>query len=215
MYCMGVDLSSSPKRPSTAALIDGDGSLVGLSQFNTYRELLDLLETYRLDLIGIDAPLGLPLGLHCLDQYCSCAPTNGHKGRMAEVELARMGIGCFYTGKNSIVRTLIYRAVKLGNSLRRRDYDIVEIYPYATKYLIFGANLPGRKRPESLTYLKNHLPKLVPGTDMHIGSLDHDAVDAILTAYTGYLHMIGRTRQLGIEEEGMITIPVPLEASSS
>mgnify|MGYP001332780405 CR=1 FL=1 len=213
MCYMGVDLSSSPKRPSTVAVIDGDGVLLSLSQFNTYRELLGLLGSHPLDLIGIDAPLGLPLGLHCLDRHCPCSPTNGHKGRMAEVELAKMGIGCFYTGKNSIVRKLIYRAVKLGNSLRRRNYDTVEIYPYATKFLIFGADLPSKKRPESLTYLREYLPKLVPGLEPYIASLDHDVADAILTAYTGYLHNLGRTRQLGIAEEGLITIPIPSEES--
>ncbi len=207
MLCLGIDLTASPKRASATAILDENGALVQLSSFKTYKELVALLATHPPDVIGIDAPLGLPQGIHCLDQSCPCAPTNGHKGRMAEVEIAKMGIACFYTGKKSIIRPLIYRAIKLRNGLRRRGFNLVEAYPYATKVLLFGDGLPPKRRPESLTHLRRHLPELVSGMDDHVEKLNHDRSDAILTAYTAYLHLRGDADQLGIPEEGLITIP--------
>jgi predicted nuclease with RNAse H fold len=126
---------------------------------------------------------------------------------MGEVELAQMGIGCFYTGKRSIIKKLIYRGVKLRTSLTQLGFQVIEVYPYATKVLIFGDSLPPKSKPEGLVYLRQHLPKLVPGLEDHVGGLNHKGCDAVLSAYTAYLHINGKTDSLGMPEEGTIAVP--------
>jgi predicted nuclease with RNAse H fold len=126
---------------------------------------------------------------------------------MAEIELAQMGIGCFYTGKKSIIKDLIYRGVKFRQNLTRRGYSVIEVYPYATKVMVFGDKTPSKSRPEGLTYLREHLPTLVPGPETYVNNLSHDQCDALLTAYTAYLHLKGETDSLGDPEEGMIYLP--------
>lgn len=207
MLCLGIDLSSSSKRASTLAFINGEGRLDQMDAFKEYQELLSVLDSYRPDVVAIGAPLGLPLGLDCLEEDCPCSPVSNHKGRKGEVELARMGIGCFYTGKRSIIKNQIYRGVKFRKDLTQRGYEVIEVYPYATKIKVFGDGIPPKSRPESLVHLREHLPKLVPGTECYADELNHHKCDAVLTAYTGYLHLRGETDTLGIPEEWMISIP--------
>lgn len=215
MLCLGVDLCASPSRASTLALINGDGELTELTLFKEYEELLSILEENSPSVIAIDAPLGLPLGLDCLEEDCLCSPVNQHKGRIAEVELAKMGIGCFYTGKKSIIKKLIYRGVKFRQNLNKQGHDVIEVYPYATKVMVFGDKIPSKSRPESLQHLRERLPILVPGAEPYMDRLNHDRSDAVLTAYTAYLHLKGETDSLGIPEESMISLPKLHSSASS
>ena len=207
MWCLGIDLSMSSKRVSTLALIDNEGNLTDLRTFREYDELMDVVKTCIPGIIAIDVPLGLPLGLDCLEESCVCRPTDNHKGRKGEIELARMGIGCFYTSKKSIVKGLIYRGVQFRNELVQQGFQVIEVYPYATKVMLFGDRIPSKRSPESLDYLREHLPGLVPGMESYVESLNHDRCDALLAAYTAYLHVEGKTDTLGIAEESIIFIP--------
>ena len=204
---LGIDLSGSCKKASPYALLDGDATLRCLASFKAHDELLPAVEEHRPDLIAIDAPLFLPLGLDCLEEDCACASANGRKGRVAEQELAGKGIGCFFTTKQSIIRNLIYRAMELGGDLARRGYPVIEVYPYATKVLLFGDEVPAKANPTSLPFLKEKLAGLIGGLDPHVNDLNHDRCDALLTAYTGYLHLMDRTDNVGLGKEGFISVP--------
>jgi predicted nuclease with RNAse H fold len=175
--------------------------------FKEAEEALMMLEERRPEVVSIDAPLTLPKGLHCLEESCACAPANGRKGRMGEVELAQMGIGCFFTSKKSIIKPLIYRGMKIRQLLEGKGYKVIEVYPYATKVMVFGDQMPSKNKPEALEFLRSKLPCLVPGADGFSKSLNHDKCDAILTAYTAHLYLKGETDSLGSEEEGAIAVP--------
>ncbi|MCE2464442.1 MAG: DUF429 domain-containing protein [Dehalococcoidia bacterium] len=207
MSFLGIDLSASTKRPSYYALLDEQNSLIHLDHFNTCDQLFSFLDTSRPSLIAIDAPLYLPLGLDCLDEAHSCSQTLEQKGRAAEQELARMHIGCFFTTKRSIIKTLIYRGLKIYRKLSEQGYEVVEVYPYATKVLLFGDKLPPKNSAQGLTFLKEQLSKLIDGLDPYLDSLSHDGCDAILAAHTAYLHQENLTDQLGIAEEGYMVVP--------
>ena len=73
--------------------------------------------------------------------------------------------------------------------------------------MLFGDRIPSKRSPESLDYLREHLPGLVPGMESYVESLNHDRCDALLAAYTAYLHVEGKTDTLGIAEESIIFIP--------
>ena len=215
MSILGIDLSASPKRGSYYALIDGQAKLMHLDHFKQFDELLGFLEVYEPSLIAIDAPLYLPLGLDCLEESHSCSPTLEHKGRTAEQELARMHIGCFFTTKRSIIKTLIYRGLELHKDLVERGYEVIEVYPYATKVILFGDKIPPKNSARGLAFLKERLSGLICGLDPHMNSLNHDECDALLAAYTACLHQNNQTDLLGIPEEGHMIVPKLLARASS
>ena len=133
MSILGVDLSASPKRASFYAVLDGGGKLACLDKFQTFDELLECLELHKPSLIAIDAPLSLPLGLDCLEEGHDCATILEQKGRASEQELARMHIGCFFTTKRSIIKTLIYRGLEIQRELVKRGCEVIECTPMLRK----------------------------------------------------------------------------------
>jgi len=207
MSVLGIDLSASPKRASEYALIDGQHNLNQMDCFRTFDELLKFLDVHKPSLIAIDAPLCLPLGLDCLEESHSCSTTLDQKGRTAEQELARMHIGCFFTTKRSIIKSLIYRGLEFHSDLVRRGYQVIEVYPYATKVILFGDKIPPKSSAHGLAFLKDRLSQLICGLEPYTENLNHDRCDALLAAYTACLHWEKKTDSLGIPEEGYIVVP--------
>jgi predicted nuclease with RNAse H fold len=207
MSFLGIDLSASAKRGSFFAHLDGQGHLTRVDSFNTFEELADVLQVHKPQLVAIDAPLSLPLGLCCLEESHSCSPALGQKGRACEQELARMHIGCFFTTKRSIIKGLIYRGLELSQDLRSKGYQVIEVYPYATKVLLFGDNIPPKNSARGLAFLKEKLSHVINGLGPYVPGLNHDGCDALLAAHTAWLHGDGRTDSLGLPEEGYIVVP--------
>lgn len=208
MVILGVDLRASSKRTSTVVALDGDSNVVFFDTFDHDPELHEMVEACKPELIAIGAPLGLPGGLCCLETTCSCQfsiPVN--KGRQSEIDLARMGISCFFTNKGSIIRGLIYRSIQMNQHLSEMGYRVIEVYPHATKVLLFGDTAPPKNNPGSVAFLKEKLAPLVPGLDKYLDRLDRNSCDAVLNAYTAALHMRNETDVLGAEDEGMLVLP--------
>ena len=211
MLVMGIDLSASPKRYSAYALLDERVRLAQLGQFWRCDELLAALDGVECGLVGIDAPLSLPLGLDCLEEDHPCSPISRHKGRAAERELARMGIGRFFTTKRSIIKGLTCRGMELCRDFVGRGYDVLEVYPYASKVVLFGRRIPRKSTPRGLAFLVERLAALIGGLEPYLDRLDHDECDALIAAYTARLHLERRTDCLGTKEEGYIVVPRPPE----
>jgi predicted nuclease with RNAse H fold len=209
MVVLGIDLRSSPSHPSALAALKDDGALELLEAFSFDDELLELALTRQPALIAIGTPLGLPLGLQCLESVCQCCDAKAprKRGREAELELARMGISCFFTSKGSIIRNLVYRGVALKKRLEKAHHTVVETYPHATKVMLFGDKVPPKNSARSLAYLRERLPTLVKGLEPHLASLDKNACDAVLNAYTGLLHCRELTHVLGNPQEGEVVVP--------
>ena len=207
MSYLGIDLSATPNRRSLYALLDEGPNLIGLDSFRTFDELYGFLEIHKPSVIAIDSPLNLPRGLDCLEEDHSCKSSLDQKGRVAELELARMHIGCFFTTKRSIIKPLIYRGMELNQELLKRGYNVIEVYPYATKVILFGDHIPPKNTARGLAFLRERLAEFVRGLEPYTGQFDHDGCDGILAAYTGYLHQSNRSDLLGVPEEGYIVVP--------
>ena len=204
----GVDLRASPKRPSSVVALDSQAQFSFLNNFSDDTELFQMGEDYKPSLIAIGAPLSLPTGLCCLEASCSCLTTPPQKkGRQAELELARMGISCFFTNKRSIIRTLIYRGIEISHKLRKQGHEVIEVYPHATKVILFGDKLPPKNSPDSLGFLTDRLTPLVGGLDDHLTELDRNSCDAVINAYTALLHSQQATDMLGTDDEGWLVLP--------
>lgn len=209
MVVLGVDLRSSPSHPSAVAGLDDDGNLAMLATFSDDAELLELARTQQPVLIAIGAPLGLPDGVKCLEPVCQCCSAKNprRRGREAELELARMGISCFFTSKGSIIRNLVYRGVALKTQLVKAHHTVIETYPHATKVMLFGDKVPPKNSARSLAYLRERLPALVGGLEPHLAVVDKNACDALLNAYTALLHFREKTDVLGNPQEGQVVVP--------
>ena len=204
---VGADLTSSPKRPTACVglgegldpifcdLLLGDGDILGA------------IDRHRPGIVAIDAPLGLPRGLCCLEESCSCQPQLSGKGRLCERELSRRGIPCYYTSKRSIIKNMVYRAIGLKREIVARGCEVIEVYPYATKVALFGRLIPSKSKPAGISFLRERLARLMPQLTPYLPRFSHDLCDAIVAAYTAYLYTQGEAEVLGDTEEGAICVP--------
>ena len=204
----GVDLRASPKRKSSVVALNDGAQFSFLNSFRNDDELLQMTDEYQPSLIAIGAPLSLPASLCCLEASCSCSATPPQKkGRTAELELARMGISCFFTNKRSIIRTLIYRGINISQQLRTQGRQVIEVYPHGTKVILFGDKIPPKNSRESLDFMKDRLTPLVQGLDACLDSLDRNSCDAVVNAYTALLHSQDDTDMLGTDDDGWLVLP--------
>ena len=181
--------------------------IVSLTELYANSEIIAEVKLNRPAIIGIDAPLSLPQGLCCLEKECSCASSSNVKGRRCERELARIGIGCYFTTKRSIIRQMIYRALELKKDITMMDCDVIEVYPYATKVRLWGKPIPKKNTSEGLRFLYDRLIKIFPDLSRYSEKLTHDLYDALIAAYTAYLHYNRKTDLIGDLEEGIVAIP--------
>ena len=208
MVILGVDLTASPNRASTVVALDDTSQVAFMNSFSEDDELAEMAQSHQPELIAIGAPLGLPSGLCCLETSCSCDfAIPQRKGRLLELELSRMGISCFFTNKGSIIRNLIYRGIELSGRLRGLGFEVIEAYPHATKVILFGDKIPPKNSAASLAFMKERLTLLINGLSTYIDELDRNGCDAVLNAYTGFLHSQDETDVLGSPEEGTVVLP--------
>jgi len=204
---LGIDLTSSARRPTAWAALDGRGHLRDLGYATTDADILEVAHRLRPSLVAVDSPIGLPLGLCCLEEGCPCRPALPAKGRLAERLLAARGIPSYFTTKRSIIKAMVYRAMALRRQMEGMGLTVLEVYPYGAKVCLFGRPIPPKTSPQGLAFLRQHLASLVPGVVPHLPRVGHDLADALLAAHTAYLHSRGQTDVLGVEEEGCIVLP--------
>ena len=205
---LGVNLRASPKRPSIVVGLDCRSRVVLTGCFSDDDELVGIAQEYKPKLIAVGSPLNLPTGLCCLETSCLCDFASPQmKGRTLELELSRMGIGCFFTTKTSIIRDLIYRGVEINHRLGALGHEVIEVYPHATKVILFGDGATGMNVALNPRYLMERLASLVTGLNHDTNDLDQNVCRAALNAYTALLHTQNNTDILGSPEEGMLVLP--------
>ena len=201
----GIDLTSSPKKPSAYALLTEHLQAARLESLCSDSDIVAAVERDGPVVTAIDAPLTLPAHLHCLDARCPCGDAAAPKGRQCERDLAKRNIGCFFTTKKSIIAGMVQRGIALKNDLDSRGFCVIEVYPYATKRLLWGRGIPKKTSIEGRQFLRANLSPLVSGLGNR--TLSHDSYDAVLAAYTAYLHWCGATELAGDPAEGQIAVP--------
>ena len=215
MKVVGLDLTTSPEKATAFAVLTKEMDIVAEGFVNRDEEVIALAAEQRADLVAVDARLSLPLCLCCLEEDCNCRPVSPRKGRQCERELSALGIGCYYTTKRSIIKGMVYRAIALKEKLEGRGFAVVEVYPYASKVRLFG-KLPRKTTVAGRRALQERLRRLIPAIPSPQKSLlFHDALDALLAAYTGVLYIEGQTEALGDPAEGLLHIPLSRFAPSA
>jgi predicted nuclease with RNAse H fold len=200
--CIGIDLAGVEHRETGVAVLR-DGRLERLTSAGTDAEILTLVRRAGPGgTVAINAPLTRPLGRCCLDDACPCRTDPGTRSRHLERELARMGIPALAT---ALLKVLARRGGRIASALRDLGYEPLEVYPYATLRLL-GLPTAGKKTPQGRRLIYRSLRPLVPGL-RHPRASEHQ-LDAVVCALTAQLWRQGRTRTVGLPEEGLMTIPV-------
>jgi len=205
---LGIDLTSSPRRPSAYGVLNQGGALAAVGLAREDAELLALTDRWWPRIVAVDAPLSLPRGLCCLEEACPCRPVAPDGLKAAERALFRRGISLYATTKRSIIKAMVYRAIGLRQALEERGYVVLEVYPYAAKVRLWGEGIPKKTTPAGSRWLRERLEGLVPGLREHEGRLGHDQLDAIVAAYTAYLYDHDLAEGVGDPVEGLIWVPM-------
>jgi predicted nuclease with RNAse H fold len=206
----GIDLTSTEAKPSACLGLDSESQLVYFGFLIENRDIIALLNFYSPQVIAIDAPLSLPLGLCCLEESCPCQPKFPRKNRQCDQELRQQGIPCYPTSKKTFIKDLIYRGIELKTSIGREAKQagqVIEVYPFASKVRLFGKTVPRKTTKQGMSFLRDKLGEILPSLKPYLDMFDHDLCDAAMAAYTALLYHQNRVEALGNSEEGLIFIP--------
>ena len=196
MLTFGIDLRSGPRYPTGIAAMTADRRCQMLTVARTDDAILDAIEACRPRAIAIDAPLALPEGRDCADPTCACASA----GIMRDVDriAAREGYRPYPTLLPSMVN-LTLRGIRLRETLERRGYEVLEVYPGMTQDVL-GVPRKGAGLDDLRRGLKRHGVLGIPRGRR----VTHDELDAVTCALTAQLYLEGRTEVMGPG------VPVPL-----
>ena len=212
MY-VGLDPSASARKKSGMCILNRKKKIQFIGKWSHFEEIDEVLKQIdaKKYLIGIDGPLQLPheLELCCFSSPSTCnhRQTSAYKGRYCESLLIKKGYRCFMTSKNSFVKSWILRCLKLNKFLQIRSYDTLEVFPFATRQIIFP-DLSGKK--QTLQFRKtllSHLQRWKVHFPLEDRVYSHDELDAVLAAMTALLHGRHQTEMIGDERDGFIVIP--------
>jgi predicted nuclease with RNAse H fold len=191
MKILGIDLAGSEKRKTGICILNEKMEANCFCLFKN-REILDLIEKEKPDLIAIDAPLSLPRGRKSLKKKSKI------HFRKCDRELWEFGIK-FFPITLGPMRKLTERGIKLRKFLEKK-YEVIEVYPGATQDIL---KIP--RKQKGLKKLKKGLEKL--GIKILKKNPNGDELDAITCAFTGLLYLKGKFVAIGDKKEGQIILP--------
>ena len=203
----GVDLTAKPAKPSACLGLDNNAQPVYFGFITHDDDIISVVEFYSPKVVAIDAPLSLPGGLCCLEENCPCQAVSQRKNRQCDQELRERGIPCYPISKKTFIKDLIYRGIALKNKLNSLGFEVIEIYPYASKVRLFGKVMPRKSTPEGMAFLRQNLAGILPDLKPYLAMFDHNLCDAAIAAYTAFLYRKGMVDVLGNSDEGLIFIP--------
>ncbi|MBM3119647.1 MAG: DUF429 domain-containing protein [Chloroflexi bacterium] len=203
----GIDLTSTEANPSACLCLNAKLQIVFYGLLGADTEIAAAISLNSPQVVAIDAPLSLPLGLCCLEESCGCQSRNSWHGRLCEQELACRAAPCYFTTKKSIIRRMVYRGMALKDKVAQQGCKVIEVYPYASKVRLFGKPIPRKNMAKGRFWLREKLIALLKNRQPFLEQWNHDLCDAAIAAYTGFLYAHGKTEALGDVQEGLIYIP--------
>jgi predicted nuclease with RNAse H fold len=195
---IGIDVAESRKGLDLVAL-DRERLIAAAGSRLTVDEVVETVVSLRPAVVCIDSPSGW---------------SRSGRSRLAERQLARLGIQAYYTGQDPGDHPF-YSWIRVGLQIFDRlavEYPLyrsgevaghaAEIFPHASAALLANS-LParGQKEPFRRRVLRDHAV-----AEENLPTLD--LVDAGLAALTGLIALDGRHSAVGDPDEGIILLPV-------
>jgi hypothetical protein len=178
MTTIGLDLAGLHSNPTGVASLVNRNFETSLVYSD--EEIVELCLRRHPDLVAIDAPLSLPMSGNL---------------RLADRLLIKRGLRVFpptFAG----MKKLTARGIRVAGELRGKGVKVIEIHPRTSGKILFGTS----KRKAWLSELRKK--RWTVGQNMS----EHEA-DAVVAALTAWLHLRGKTEEIGTAEEGTIIIP--------
>lgn len=193
---LGIDLAGSEKRETGICFLNEKLEADCFTVFKN-KEILEFIKKTEPDLIAIDAPLSLPLGRKSLKKPLTKRSAGRHF-RKCDLALFKLGIK-FFPITLGPMRKLTERGIKLKKFLEKK-IKVIEVYPGATQDIL---KIP--RKQKGLALLRKGLRKL--GIKNLRKNLTGDELDAVTSAYTGWLYLKGKYLPIGDKKEGLIILP--------
>lgn len=149
------------------------------------------------ELVGIDAPLSLPLGRASLEAR---GPPHF---RACDRALRALGIR-FFPVTLGPMRVLTARGLALAARLAAEGLPSIEVYPGGAQDVL---GLP--RKGDGERRLQRALVRFGFRGELESTPLTHDELDAILCAFTTREHLARRSLVLGHPSEGELVLPRP------
>ncbi len=200
MIFVGLDPTATANKPTAAAVLNEHGVVREVRLLGPDEAILSWLRSWgsgEVRLVGFDGPTALPEGLS--EEAFARGEAPGAR-RAAELTLAKRGIGCFFTTSRSFAKPWALRCVKLAQAITRAGFRMAEVYPHATKTVLWGPRYPRPKahREVRLWLLKALRALGVSWRPSHLPT--HDELDAVVAALTAFLAWRGLVEWLGLPE---------------
>ena len=217
---VGVDVAA--RRPCTAVALRG-GRTARVAEWletSDRRALIDWIVRLAPQVVAIDAPQGWNRRLLGRASY---------RSRVCDYELLRRGLGVYQVPakadiENGTVRLPDWIGVgfELFRALRRRGFEsppdgaipgafgqspaMIEVYPYAAFVTLLGHRPRAKADRQGLAARVRALRQAGVEWDDYF---DHDSLDALAAALTGWRYLQGRGSALGDPREGLLWLPIP------
>jgi len=228
MLFVGIDLSA--RRGFDVAILDDARRVVDVWRAPNLDGLCARLDALSRPFVAaVDAPWkpsDFPLRRAEVRAALPVPPPEGRyaRYRVCDYELARRGIplyllpepgmappGWMTLGFETFERLEVRYALRLPVGATDNTATLVEIYPYAGFVTLLGG-CPPRKTTAAgsatrLSALRDAGLHGVPD-----GPITHDATDALCAAYTAWAWRHGVGGALGLADEGLIALPIPVAA---
>ncbi|MDH5447519.1 MAG: DUF429 domain-containing protein [Candidatus Bathyarchaeota archaeon] len=179
---IGIDLAALEKNPTGWTY--WKNRRVSTCHLHNDEEVINSTVHHKPLIVAIDAPLTMP---------------KTGTTRKADKEMLKHGYPVFPPLMCSM-KTLTKRAISLTHALRASGQSVIEVHPASTRKAL---GMPTKDWQKIQTLLKQIGLK----GNLEIRTLTPHEIDATTAAMTAYLHLRGKTREIGDKEEGYIVIP--------
>jgi predicted nuclease with RNAse H fold len=215
---VGVDVAA--RRPCTAVALRGGRSARVQDWLETddRAALVDWVVRAAPQVVAIDAPQG----------WKRRSGSAAGRSRVCDHELLRRGLGVYRVPAKAEVDDGTARlpdwmalGFDLFRALRRCGFEsppdgaipgsfgqpsaVIEVYPYAAFVTLLGRRPPAKTGRQGLATRVRVLRQAGVEWDDYF---DHDSLDALAAALTGWRYLQGRASALGDPREGLLWLPV-------
>ncbi|MEA2062299.1 MAG: hypothetical protein U9P14_01255 [Gemmatimonadota bacterium] len=182
----GINLGRLQEQPSGICLLGGR-KVVDSRELTTDKEIVAYASEARVNLATINQALTL-------------GPGQQGSLRACELKAAQRGLRLFPEGHQQQSQSAVRRGIQLKALLEMHGVRTVEVYPAACRD-IWGIG-PDKVAPGSLCAGLEAL-----GIEGLTETMGTDELDAVASAFTGYLFLVGQAEILGDFETGAVILP--------
>ena len=182
LVTIGLDLAGAETNPSGFAIMKN--KKLHVCHLYATSEILESIITANPQIVAIDAPLSLP-----------------RKGAMRTTDKLMNSRGYrVFPPLLPSMKKLTQRAIKIKETLERKNYRIIEVHPTSTCKALQLPIKDWRK-------IQDAIEQMGLKGDPSVRALSPHEIDATAAALTGWLYLKGKTELIGDEREGYIVVP--------